>query len=391
MNVEFYRHNLGEKELEGIKGVIDSVFLSTGSQVKEFEERFARNLSAKNMVGTISGTAALHLALIALGIGPEDAVITTPMTFVATANAILYTGAIPLFVDVLPTTGNIDVSLIEGLLKKDCTREKDGQVIHRATGKRIRGILPVHLYGQMCNMVAMRELADEWGLIIVEDSAHCVEGMRDNIRPGGLSDAACFSFYATKNITSGEGGGVICNDDGIDERLRVLRLHGMDKSAADRYSGSYRHWDMEVLGWKYNMYNLQAALLISQLDEIDERLKRREEIAHAYTDAFLGHEGIGMPEVIPDSRHARHLFTIWVDPKKRDEIISRLNEGGIGAAVNYRAIHLLIYYRKRFGYKPGDFPIAERIGGSTISLPFYPKLTSEEVSYVIDGVVEALG
>jgi len=310
------------------------------------------------------------------------------MTFVATATSIMQAGARPVFVDVEPETGNIDVKKIEEFIELRCEL-KDHKLIDKETNRRVRAIMPVHLYGHMCDMKGIKEVADRYGLIVIEDAAHCIEGEREGIRPGMLGHTACFSFYATKNITCGEGGAVVTNDEKIAEKIRVLRLHGMSKGAAERYNKRYEHWDMGVLGWKYNMDNIHAALLLDQLDLIEERWKRREQICRTYEEAFKI-EGIGFPKVLPRTKSARHLFTIWVEPQRRDEILWGLQDHGIGVAVNYRAIHLLKYFRENFGYKRGDFPIAERIGDSTISLPTYPRLKDEEVQYVIDVVKKVL-
>lgn len=371
MRIEFYKHNISQQDIDNAVGVLNSLFLTTGEVVSEFEGEFSRYLSCRYTVGVTSCTAALHLSLLAYGIGPGDEVITTPMTFIASANSVIHAGATPVFVDVEPETANINVDLIEG-----------------AITPKTKAILPVHLYGQMCDMKKIREIADRYHLIIIEDAAHAIEASRDGIRPAQLGDAACFSFYATKNITSGEGGAISTNSEEIAERLKKLRLHGMSKGAAERYSKRYEHWDMEMLGWKYNMSNIQAALLLSQLGRIEQNWQRREDICRLYEEAFKKDSGVTCLKVLPNSKSARHLFTILVPPKRRDSIMGQLQERGIGVAVNFRAIHLLTFYRQTFGYKKGMYPMAEKIGDSTITLPLYPKLTDEEVRYVIQTVKE---
>ena len=365
MKVEFYKHNLEDEDIARLVEVCKGVFLTTGQQTREFEEAFAAYLGAGHAVGVTSCTAAIHLALLALDVGPGDEVITTPMTFAATANCILYTGAAPVFVDVDAATGLIDPGAVE-----------------RAVTPRTKAIIPVHLYGLMADMRKLKAIADRAGAAIVEDCAHAIESQRHNVRPGQLSQAACFSFYATKNITSGEGGAVVTNDPQLAQRVRVLRQHGMSASAADRYSGVYRHWDLETLGWKYNMTNLQAALLIGQLQRIDRLWTERERVARRYEAAFASTAGIGYPIVPGGAKSARHLFTIWVDPARRDNVLAGLQANGIGVAVNYRAVHLLTYYQSRMGLGRGAFPNAERIGDSTVTLPLYPRLTDDEVDHV---------
>jgi len=363
--IEFFKHNINDEDIKRVNSVLRSIFLTTGEVVKEFEEKFSTYIGSRYTIGVTSCTAALHLSLLAGGIGPGDEVITTPMSFCATANSILHAGARPVFVDVEEDTGNINHELIE-----------------KAITERTKAIIPVHLYGQMCNMKEIKRIADRYNLNIIEDAAHSIEAIRDGIKPGQLSFTACFSFYATKNITSGEGGAVVTNDGTVADKLKVLRLHGIDKSAIDRYTKRYQHYDMPLLGWKYNMDNIQAALLIGQLERIDELWQKREYLWNLYEEELREVKGIRILKTLPDTRHARHLFTILVPPKKRDEILWRLQDAGIGVAVNYRPIHLLSYYRKTFGYKEGDFPVAEDIGARTISLPLYPSLKEEELKAV---------
>lgn len=364
-NVPFYRHQLGEREAAAVADVLQSLFLTTGPKTRDFEEQFAARFSLPHALGITSATTALFLALRALGIGPGDEVITTPMTFIASSNVVLHCGATPVFVDVEPDTGNIDVSKIEASITA-----------------RTKAIIPVHLYGLMADMRAIAKLASDKGLQVVEDAAHALESERDGVRPGQLSDAAAFSFYATKNITSGEGGALVFRDSALFERVRTLRLHGMSAAAYDRYTGTYRHWDMTDLGYKANMGDLQAALLLPQLFEIDAKNARRNELACRYDEILQDVPELGRPSSRPNSHHSRHLYTVWVPPERRDETLHRLQEAGIGVAVNFRAVHLLSYYRNRFGFERGMFPNAERIGDSTISLPMYPTLAADDVEYV---------
>ncbi|MBF0504465.1 MAG: DegT/DnrJ/EryC1/StrS family aminotransferase [Candidatus Omnitrophica bacterium] len=365
MKVEFYKHNLGVEEQQKVLECLSGIFLTTGQYVKDFENRFAQYLGLKNVVGLTSCTAALHLSLLALDIGPGDEVITTPMTFIATANAILYVGAKPVFVDVEPQTGLIDPLLIEA-----------------AITSRTKAIIPVHLYGQMCDMKAISKIAHKYNLKLIEDCAHCVEGVRDGVRPGQLSDAACYSFYATKNLTCGEGGAVACNDDSLAQRLMTLRQHGMSKSAADRYTGAYQHWDMTELGWKYNMSNIQAALLIPQIDRIEERWQKRDLLYKLYRHHINKISYLNAPKIVDGVKSAYHLFTIKVPADQRDALLGRLNSNDIGCAVNYRAVHLLTFYKDEFGYKLNTFPKAEQFGFETISLPFWIGLAESQVEHV---------
>jgi dTDP-4-amino-4,6-dideoxygalactose transaminase len=373
MKIEFSRHNIDDADIDRVKKVLKSIFLTTGDVVGEFETSFSKYLGLSNTVAVTSCSAALHLSLLAWGIGEGDEVITTPLSFCATSNAILHVNALPVFVDVEEETGNINAELIESKITK-----------------KTKAIIPVHLYGQMCDMNKIKQIAEKYKLIIIEDAAHCIEGMRNGVRVGKLSDLACFSFYATKNITSGEGGAIVTNNSEKAKILKMLRLHGIDKPPVDRYLKKFQHWDMQILGWKYNMSNIQAALLIGQLKRIEDLWERRDLIWKKYESAFERNKKIKLLKTVPNSKHARHLFTIQVPENKRDSLIFSLQKKGIGITVNYRPIHLLRFYRGKFGFKEGDFPVAENIGKKTISLPLYPALKDSEVEYIINVVLEEI-
>lgn len=363
--IEFFRHNIDKRDRDRANRVLKSIFLTTGKEVEDFEQKFSQYNNLEYTVGVTSCTAALHLSLISLGIGPGDEVITTPMSFCATANAILHARATPVFVDVEEETGNLNTELIES-----------------AITPKTRAIIPVHLYGQMCDMKKIGSIAQKFNLKIIEDAAHAIEASRDSTGVGQVSDCACFSFYATKNITSGEGGAVSTSQESLADDLRMLRLHGIDRGAADRYTKHYRHWDMPLPGWKYNMDNIQAALLIGQLERIDDLWQKRDELWKLYEDKLHAVKGIRLLRTLPNVRHARHLFTVLVPPGKRDALLWALQDHKIGVAVNYRPIHLLKYYKDKFGYKEGDYPVAEEIGKRTLSLPLYPSLKKTEVRYI---------
>ena len=371
--VEFFRHNIGTEEIERVTNVLQSLFLTTGNEVAEFEERLAIFLGLPYTVAVTSCTAAMQLALLAAGVGEGDEVITTPLTFVGTSNSVIMAGGTPVFADVDRATGNIDP-----------------QAVENAVTERTKAIIPVHLYGQMCEMDRIREIADRHGLTVIEDAAHSLEAEWNGKKPGHYGDFACFSFYATKNITSGEGGAISAKDHESVDLLRKLRLHGLETSAADRHTSHFEQYDVSVLGWKYNMDNIHAAILVEQVKRIDTLLARRREIYDRYKEALGGVEGIGLQEVRPEAYHACHLFTILVDPKKRDTIMNGLQDRGVGISINFHPIHLMTYYMDRYGYKKGMFPVAEEIGSRTISLPLYPKLSDEEVSYVIDMTLESV-
>ena len=371
--VPFFRHSLGQTELDAIGEVLRGPTLTTGKTVAEFESRFATLLGAQHAIGTTSCTGALHMSLLALGIGFGDEVITTPMTFMGTSTAIMSAGAGPVFVDVEPHTGNLDVSQIE-----------------KALTPNTKAILPVHLYGQMCDMRSIKDIANRHQLRIIEDAAHCIEGTRDGIRPGELGDTACFSFYATKNLTCGEGGAVITNDSEINEALRLLRLHGMTKIETNNKRQSYAQSDMAVLGWKYNMDNIHAAMLLPQLNHVEHKWNIRLKISNHYTKALSSIPALRLPGIVPNSKHALHLYPIRIARGQREAVISRLMQQGISITVNFRPVHLLSFFSRTLKYLPGDFPIAEEIGDSTVSLPFYPSIPDRDINAVIEALKSEL-
>ncbi len=373
MKVEFFRHSVTDEDIANVADAMRGLFLTTGEWVSRFEADLARFAGRGRAVGVTSCTAGLHLALAAMGVGAGDEVITTPMSFVATANAIVLAGARPIFADVEPSTGNMDAAAIE-----------------RCITSKTRAILPVHLYGVMCDMEQIAGIARRHGLVVLEDAAHALEARRDGMAPGELSEAAVFSFYATKSITSGEGGAVVTDDGSLAGRLRMLRLHGMHRGAAERHGDAYEHYDVSEVGFKYNMSNIQAAMLSGQLGRVEKMRMRREEISARYRERLGDIEGIAWPVVPQACVSAHHLFTVWVAPGRRDGLLGRLQQRGVGVAVNYRPIHLFDWYRRNLGGREGQYPHAERIGASTISLPLYPGLTDDEVDFVAASLAKSL-
>jgi UDP-4-amino-4-deoxy-L-arabinose-oxoglutarate aminotransferase len=373
--VEFYRHQLGADEAAAWRGVLDTLFLTLGPQVASFESELGAFLvrdradrTPPHVVGTSSCSIGMLLALKALDVGPGDEVITTPMTFASTANAILHAGGTPVLADVERSTGLLDPSAVAA-----------------AITARTKGILPVHLYGQLADMKALRVLADRHQLFLLEDSAHGIEMERDGVRPGELGDAVVFSFYATKNLTSGDGGAIATRDAKLAERLRRLRNHGATKAAADRHGGVYQHYDFVEVGYKGNLTDLDASLLRIQLPKALEKRARREQIARRYEGLLRERvPGIGLVATRGTSSH--HLFTIEAPRGERDRILTRLGAEQIGTAVNYRALHLLTYLKERLKHAPEAFPNALDIGERTISLPMYPTLTDAEQDRVVEAV-----
>jgi UDP-4-amino-4-deoxy-L-arabinose-oxoglutarate aminotransferase len=387
--VEFYRHQLGDEEAESWRRALGTLFLTLGPQVATFEQELGRFLvrgregaAVPHVVGTNACSTGLVLALRALDVGPGDEVITTPMTFASTASAILHLGAKPKFVDVEAATGLIDPAAVRA-----------------AVGPKTVGILPVHLYGQLADMKALRIVADRYGLFVIEDSAHGIEMERDGVRPGELGDAAVFSFYATKNITAGDGGAVVTRNSTVADRLRRLRNHGVTKGAADRHEGSYQHWDITELGFKANLTDLDAALLLPQLPHIADKRDRREAVARRY-ESSLRERIPALRSEPPTLRRvpwlverrgtsSHHLFTLHAAPGQRDPLLAKLGAAGIGTAVNYRAIHLLTYLAELFAIPRGSLPVAEEIGDRTLSLPMYPTLSTSDQDQVVDAVATA--
>jgi len=369
--IEFYRHTIGDAELQSVAETFDGIFLACGPRVRTFEERFAAYLGVEEVVGTSSCSMSLLLALEAHDIGEGDEVVTTPMTFAATSNAILHSGADVVFADVNPETGLLDPSAVRASITDETA-----------------AILPVHLYGQLADMRALREIADANDLVIVEDAAQAIEAERDGIRPGTLGDAAAFSFYATKTMTSGDGGAIALDDRDVAARLRRLRNHGISKDAAERHGGEYEHWDMLELGYKAPMTDIDAAILLPQLDRLEDQRSRRAELVERYESQLRSVSDVDL--VHRTGRSAHHLFTIRVPETLRDRVLSELGTREIGCTVNYRAVHTLAYYRETFGYDPDDFPRARRFGARTLSLPLWPDLPPESVDRVVAAVRDIL-
>jgi dTDP-4-amino-4,6-dideoxygalactose transaminase len=331
-------------------------------------------VGASHAAACNSCTAALHLSLVALGLEPGDEVITTPLTFCASVNAIIHAGGTPVLADVDPVTQNID---------PDCIREK--------ITPRTKAILPVHFAGRSCDMDPIMAIANEHGLKVVEDCAHAIETTYKGRHAGTFGDFGCFSFYVTKNVCTGEGGMVIAREEADIQDIKVLGLHGMSADAWKRFSDEgYKHYQVVHAGFKYNMMDIQAAIGIHQLRRVEENFKRRCEIWDMYQEAFRALPvGTPAPEE-PDTRHARHLYTLMIDPVAcgldRDQLLVRLTKENIGAGVHYLAVPEHPYYQERFGWKLPDTPHAVALGRETLSLPLSAKLTDDDVADVIKAV-----
>ncbi len=368
MKVPFYRHALGRPDAAQVADVLASPYLTAGDVGRKVEDKLADFFGVNHAVLTSSWTNGAYATLMALDIGPGDEVIVPAMSFIASANVAELVGARPVFVDIDPTTLLITP-----------------EAVAAALSARTKAVIPVHLYGQMCDMAAIRRVLDgRPDVALLEDCAHCFEGQRDGDRPGSHSDAAIFSFYATKNVTCGEGGAVVTKRCDLYEALLRIRSHGMSAPAVDRFTaGAYRHWDMECLGLKATLPDILAALLGPQIDTVYHRLAEREDIARRYESA-VADLPIRVVQAVPDALHARHLFPIHVRPQIRDRVMLGLNRAGVGTTVNYRAVPTTKYYRTKYGYRPGDYPVAEDWGDGTISLPLFPSLSRSQQDYVIE-------
>jgi dTDP-4-amino-4,6-dideoxygalactose transaminase len=364
---------IGEEEVEEVKKVLLSGWLTMGPKVAEFEELFKEYIGCKHAVAVSSCTAALHLSLIICGVKEGDEVITTPFTFAATAEVVLYQRASPVFVDIDPKTFNIDPELVKEKITE-----------------RTKAIVPVHIFGQPVDLDPLIKIAREHGLHIVEDAAHAIEAKYKGRKIGKVGDATCFSFYVTKNITTAEGGMITTERDDWANLLRVLRLHGISHDAWRRYSeNGFYPYDVVMQGYKYNMADIQAAIGISQLKRVEEFLRIRERYWSMYDEAFKQMEEIILPEVNDECLHARHIYAIILRLERlsinRDQFLHKLQRENIGAAIHYPALHLTSLYRS-MGYKRGDFPNAEWVSERILSLPLTPKLKEEDIKDVITAV-----
>ncbi len=376
LKVPFHRATLGEEEVQAVTDVIRSGWLTMGAKTFEFEREFARYVGARHAVSVSSCTAALHLALEAIGLRPRDEVLIPTTTFTATAEVVTYLDGHPVLTDVDPVTLNID--------------PEDGA---RRVTRRTRAIIPVHLAGQPCDMAEIRVLANRYNLHVIEDAAHALPASYGEKRIGSLSELTAFSFYATKTLTTGEGGMVTTDNDGYADRMRLMRLHGIGRDAWKRYSAD-GSWYYEVLeaGFKYNMTDLQAALGLVQLAKCDALCEARRRIAERYTDAFRGVQALETPTVHQDRVSSWHLYILRLCLERlgidRDRFVNELKQRGIGTSVHFIPLHLHPFYRRSYGYRPGDFPNAEAQYSRCISLPIYPTLSEEDVERVISAIVD---
>lgn len=376
--IPYGHQTIDEADIQAVTAVLRSDYLTTGPSVDAFEKKVAQYTGARYAAAVSNGTAALHTACLAAGIGEGDEVITSPMTFAASANCVLYCGARPVFADIDPQTYNIAPEEIE---KKITPRTK--------------AILPVHFTGQPCDMEAIGALAQKYHLPVIEDGAHALGASYHGKKIGSFSEMTTFSFHPVKPITTGEGGMVVTNNERLYQRLKLFRSHGITRDEAqmegdsrDRGEGWY--YEQVGLGFNYRMTDFQAALGNSQMDRLDGFLARRREIAKRYQDAFAGNPRIGIPHLLEGVESGWHLYVIRVMEKERREVYRGLQAAGIGVNVHYIPVYRHPYYQEH-GYEKECCPNAERLYGQMLSLPIYPGLTQPQQDYVIDKVLHLCG
>ena len=374
MQVPFYRHSLKPEDALKIAEVIKTPFLTSGPVCKEVEAQLVDYFGVKHSKLVSSWTNGAIATLLALDIGPGDEVIVPAMTFIATANVVELVGAKPIFIDCDPETFLVTPELVKN-----------------AITPKTKAVIPVHMYGQMCDVKAIKEvLPKNQKIFIIEDCAHSFEAKFSGDRPGKYSEVAIFSFYGTKNVTCGEGGAIITNDSQIHERVIQAVHHGMSATAADRFkTGKYNHWGMDHLGTKANLPDLLAALLPDQIKNSDNNLNIREEKAKFYDKKFSDSQ-IRIPKILENTIHSRHLYTIGVGVNLRDEILMKLASRDIGVTVNYRSVPTMNYYKNKYNIPTKNFKNSFNWGEETISLPLYPSITKLEQEYVVSVILDII-
>ncbi|MFK7769251.1 MAG: DegT/DnrJ/EryC1/StrS family aminotransferase [Mariniblastus sp.] len=374
MEIPFFKAQIGQEEIDSVIETLKSGWLTSGPKAKQFEQEFAEMVGAKFAIAVNSATAGLHLALEALGVGPGDEVLVPTLTFAATAEVVIHLGATPVLVDCREGDFNIDVD----------------DMIAKITSKT-KAVMPVHYAGHPCEMDEIEAVAKQHGLGIVEDAAHAFPAKYRGRTIGSSSNVSCFSFYANKTITTGEGGMITTDDEAVANRMRIMSLHGLDRGAWNRFSKNGK-WFYEILeaGFKYNLSDVAAAIGIGQLHQAEKFCVERKRIALAYTEAFDGSPFVTTLEVQPHVDHSWHLFVIKINQQNltidRGQFIEQLNASGVSTSVHYTPLHLHPLYRDRYGYTLESMPTASRIYEQIISVPLFPGMTDEQMNYVISNV-----
>jgi dTDP-4-amino-4,6-dideoxygalactose transaminase len=374
----FHRPSITEAEISEVVDTLRSGWLTLGPRTQRFEEQFADRVGAKRAVGVSSCTAGLHLSLLALGVGPGDEVITSPYTFPSTISSILYTGATPVLVDTLPDYPNIDP-----------------EAVAANVSSKTKAVVPIHFAGAACDMDRLTEIADAAGARILEDAAHALPTTYKGRTVGGIGDAASFSLYAGKNMTTGEGGMVTTNDEGLADEVKCLRLHGISRDAWKRYTaeGSW-YYEVTALGFKYNMTDIAAAMGLRQLERLDEMQERRMALIRAYQEALAGIQGLILPQPAAYTESSWHLFVVRIDDAliaaNRSAIIEELKADNIGTSVHFIPAHHHPFFQERLGCKETDLPNATRLYESAISLPLFPDMDPGAVPAVVASLARIL-
>ena len=366
---------IDDDDINEVVKVLRSDWITTGPKIKEFEDALCSYIGCRHCVAVNSGTSALDIAVQVLELPKDSEVITTPFTFVATSNAIIYNGLKPVFADICSDTFNIDPEDIRRKITKDT-----------------KAILYVDYAGQPCDIKAIREIADEFDLYLIEDACHAIGAEYEGKKVGNFADLTIFSFHPVKHITTGEGGAVVTDDDALYERLLLLRSHGIDKDAQDRY-GPDASWayDMKYLGRNYRMTDFQAALGISQLKKLDGFIDKRNELALRYQEIIGDGDGVTLPVMKDKVRHSWHLYTILLDGSiDRDEFFKYMRSANIGVNLHYIPVYRHSYYVENFGFDAGDFPVTEDVFGRIITLPLFPKMSEQQVEYVVTSISQAI-
>jgi len=371
-----YGHQfIDDEDIGAVVEALKSDWLTTGPKVDEFEKAICAYTGAKHAVAVNSGTSALDIAVSALGLPRRSEIITTPFTFVASANAILYNDCKPIFADIDPKTCNIDP-----------------EQIRKKITKKTKAIIYVDYAGQPCDIDTIREIAEEHDLFLIEDAAHALGAKYKGKKVGTFADMTEFSFHPVKHITTGEGGAITTDDDKLATKLRMLRTHGIDKSARERFGPDAGYaYDMKLLGRNYRITDFQCALGISQMKKLDRFIKRRKELVGRYNSKLAGTKGITIPYVAPYIESAWHLYTILLDKGiNRDKVFSAMRKRGIGTNVHYIPIYKFTYYRERFGFRDSDFPVTEDIFSRILTLPLYPAMKDEDIETVVNALKESI-
>jgi perosamine synthetase len=385
MDIPLSSPDISEKEIEAVTAVLRSRSLSLGPKLRAFEEEFASYIGCKHAIAVNSGTSGLHLAVRSLGIGGGDAVITTPFSFVASANCLLYEGAVPIFVDIEPKTFNMDPERIRSFLEEECRREgPHGFPVEKSSGRVIKGILPVHVFGHPCEMNPIEKLAREFNLFVLEDACEAIGAEYLGKRAGSFGDLAVFAFYPNKQITTGEGGMIVTDSDELASRCRSLRNQGREGE-----EGWLAH---RRLGFNYRLSDMNCALGLEQLRRIDEILEKRSRVASRYDE--LLRPCLQLPDTLPGVRKSWFVYVACLPESftslERDFTVMQLRASGIGSNNYFPPIHLQPFYRETFGFKEGDFRTCEGISRRSIALPFFNHLTGDEISWVVEKLLNIL-